>query len=246
MTCQPERVTGFVDGVLDDDARVEMEAHLAECDACRSQAAAEVEIKKRIGALPRIELPAGLESAVRRRLAPRRPLILRTLLPLAATLVAAFAWARGSAPFVAWELARDHNHCFSQARLPAEVWSNDARTVTGWFAAHGRVLPYLPSKVGPVELVGARRCPLLDRSVAHLYYEGGDHRVSVFVVPGAVRFDDLTYAARSRGLAVRLVRVSGSVVGLVAQHDEEANAFEGAFMTTVASASFEAAPSSLP
>jgi anti-sigma factor RsiW len=246
MTCQPERVTGFVDGVLDDAARAEMEAHLAECDTCRSQAAAEIEIKDRLGALPRIELPVGLESTVRRRQAPRRPLALRVLLPLAATLVVAFLWARGSAPFVAWELARDHTHCFSQARLPAQVWSDDTRTVTSWFAARGRTLPYLPSRVGPVELVGARRCPLLDRSVAHLYYEGGEHRVSVFVVPGAVRFDDLAYAVRSRGLAVRLVRVSGSVVGLVAQHDDEADAFEAALMTTVASASYEAARPTLP
>ncbi len=244
MTCRPELVTAFVDGALDDGARSELQAHLEECDACRSQAAAEVEIKGRLRALPGMELPVGLESTVRRRLAPRRPLALRVFLPLAATLVAAFLWARGSAPFVAWELARDHSHCFSQARLPAQVWGDDAPRVSAWFAAHGRTLPYLPSRVGPVELVGGRRCPLLDRSVAHLYYEGGEHRVSVFVVPGTVRFEDLTYAARSRGLAVRLVRVSGSVVGLVAEDDAEVNAFEGAFMTTVASN--ETRASSLP
>jgi anti-sigma factor RsiW len=234
MTCQPERVTGYVDGVLDAASRGEMEGHLAECDTCRAQAAAEAEIRTRLGALPPMELPAGLESAVRRRLASRRSAAFRILLPLAATLVAALAWARGSAPFVAWELARDHAHCFGQERLPAQVWSDDPRMVTKWFAARGRTLPYLPARVGSVELVGARRCPLLDRSVAHLYYEGVHHRVSLFVVPGTVRFDDLSYRVRTRGVAVRLLRVSGSVVGLVGDR-ADVEAFGDAFMTTVAS-----------
>lgn len=235
MTCQPERVTAYVDHVLDDDARAEVEAHLAECESCRAQAAAENEIKERLRSLPPVDLPASLESDVRRRLRRARPSTrLRVLLPLAAAIVAAFAWGRGTAPFMAWELARDHGHCFGLAKLPAEVWSDDAGVVTSWFATRGRALPYLPARVGSLELVGARRCPLLDRSVAHLYYMGPHRRVSLFVVPGTVRFD-ASYAVRSRGLAVRLVHAAGSTVGIVGEHDDDVAAFEDAFMTIVAS-----------
>jgi anti-sigma factor RsiW len=235
MTCQPEQVTAYVDGALDGSSRGEVEAHLAECDSCRAQAAAESEIRARLRSLPTLDLPAGLESDVRRRLRLARPSQrFRVLLPLAAAMVVAFVWARGAASFMAWELARDHGHCYGLAKLPAQVWSDDPGVVTSWFATRGRTLPYLPARVGPLELVGARQCPLLDRSVAHLYYMGEKARVSVFVVSGSVRFD-ATYAARSRGLSVRLLHVAGSVVGLVGQRDEDVAAFESAFTTIVAS-----------
>jgi anti-sigma factor RsiW len=235
MTCQPERVTAYDDGALDDPARAEVEAHIAECGSCRAQAAEENEVRERLQALPAVALPAGLEPEIRRRLRGASPSSrLRVLLPLAAAVVAALAWARGAAPFMAWELARDHSHCYGLAKLPAQVWSDDPGVVTSWFATRDRTMPYLPARVGAVELVGARQCPLLDRTAAHLYYMGDDTRVSLFVVSGSVRFD-ATYATRTRGLSVHLLRVGGSVVGLVGKRDEDVAAFEDAFTTIVAS-----------
>jgi anti-sigma factor RsiW len=238
MTCQPEQVTAYVDGTLDAPTREEVETHLAECGSCRAQADEENEIRERLRALPPVPLPSGLELDVRRRLRAARPARLssrlRVLLPLAATVVAALAWVRGAAPFMAWELARDHAHCYGLAKLPAQVWSDDPGVVTSWFSTRGSAMPYLPARVGALELVGARRCPLLDRSVAHLYYMGDDARVSLFVVSGNVRFH-APYTARSRGLSVRLLRVGGSVVGLVGKRDEDVAAFQDAFTTIVAS-----------
>ena len=34
-------------------------------------------------------------------------------------------WGRGSAPFVAWEVAVDHAHCFGKRQVPAQVLTAD-------------------------------------------------------------------------------------------------------------------------
>lgn len=235
MSCQPETITGYVDGVLDEATRAEVETHLATCEACRAQVAAENELRGRLRELPAIEPRPGFERKVRRRLQRERPQPLRILLPIAAALAVTVLWGRGAAGFVAWELARDHGHCFGFKQLPAQVWSGDAAVVAAWFGARGRPIPLVPERVGGLELVGARQCPIADRRVGHLYYVGDDRRVSLFVVPGSVRFSG-SFGASPRRLTVRLIRVSGSVVGIVGEHAEDVDAFEEAFRTTVASA----------
>ena len=102
------------------------------------------------------------------------------------------------------------------------------------------VLPFVPEIAGGLELVGARLCPLADRRVGHLYYVARDNvtrdrRVSLFVVPGSVRFNS-AFSTNTRGVVVRLIRVSGTVVGIVGEAQEDVAAFESAFRTTVASA----------
>ena len=59
-------------------------------------------------ALPAPELPAALEARVRRAIRRRPVPAAVRWLPLAAGLALAVLWGRGAAPFVAWELARDH------------------------------------------------------------------------------------------------------------------------------------------
>jgi anti-sigma factor RsiW len=242
VSCQPETITGYVDGALDEATRADVEAHLATCEACRSQVAAENELRGQLRALPSIEPRPGFEQKLRRRLQRERPQRLRFLLPIAAALVVSLLWGRGTAGFVAWELARDHGHCFGFKELPAQVWSGDAAVVTAWFGARGRAIPLVPEKVGGLELVGARQCPLIDRRVGHLYYVGDDRRVSLFVVPGSVRFAG-SFGATPRRLTVRLIRVSGSIVGIVGERTDDVDAFEAAFRTTVASADLAGPPS---
>jgi hypothetical protein len=153
--------------------------------------------------------------------------------PLAAMLVV-LIWMRGSAGVVAWELSRDHDHCFAREKLPAEVWSNDPSVVADWFAERGRRLPVLPASAGSLTLVGARRCPLPDLSTApHLYYASERSHLSVFLVPHGVRLDH-HFAARSRGNAVALVRLGGSVVGVVAADPDHVDAFVSRLRTSVA------------
>jgi len=232
VSCNPERVTAYVDGVLDAADGPELAAHLAECPGCQAQVEAERELRARLKALPPPSPDPALEARVRAALRPRRRRPASWLLPLAAGLIALLAWARGATPFVAWELSRDHDHCFGRRRLPAQVWSSDAVRVAEWFEGQGTSVPVIPEAAGGLELVGARYCGLLDRRVAHLYYSNGDHHLSLFLVPGPVR--DAEREMRPRGNFVRLMRVAGTTVGLVSEEEGSVEAFRHALSSTVA------------
>ncbi len=235
-SCDGPRVTAYVDGALPAEARAEVERHLAGCGPCREQEAFERGLREKMRALPAPPLPPGLEERVARRLR-RRPLPRAVRwLPLAACLVLAAMWMRGAAPFVAWELTRDHLHCFGQDRLPAQVWTSDAREIARWYHEHGTELPMVPSTAAGLELVGGRFCPLLDRRVAHLYYEGQKRRLSLYVVPGPARFAR-GFGVRVRGENVRLLRTGGTTVALVGEDPEVVDAFHRALSLSVASSS---------
>jgi anti-sigma factor RsiW len=231
MSCNPERVTAYVDGALDAAGGLELEAHLAACPECRVQAEEEGLLRAQLRELPPPSPSPALEARVRRSLRPPRRAS-SWLLPLAAGLVALLAWSRGAAPFVAWELSRDHDHCFGRPRLPAKVWSSDPAHVAEWFQGQGTPVPVIPEAAGGLELVGARYCVLLDRRVAHLYYSNGDHHLSLFLVPGPVR--DFSGERRPRGNFVRLLRVGGTTVGLVSEEEHSVEAFRRALSTSVA------------
>lgn len=231
MTCNPERITAYVDGALDAAHCPELEAHLAACADCTAQVEAERELRARLKALAAPVPAPELEARVRASLRPGR-WAASWLLPLAAGLVALLAWARGATPFVAWELSRDHDHCFGRRRLPAQVWTSDPARVSEWLAGQGTSVPVIPEAAGGLELVGVRYCGLLDRRVAHLYYSNGEHHLSLFLVPGPVR--DLSREMRPRGNFVRLMRVGGTTVGLVSEEEDSVEAFKHALSSTVA------------
>ena len=228
MSCDPEKVTAFVDGELDAEAAAAVAAHLAACPSCRVQAEGERELRARLRALLPPEPPAGMEDRVRttaRRSSRALPAWAHIALPLAAVLVAALG-LRSHAPLVAWELARDHDHCFSFHPLPAKVRSAEPRVVEGWFSDQGTHLPAVPDRVGDLVLVGARFCPLPDLSFAsHVYYSSETRHVSFFVVPHAVRLGD-RFAGEARGKRVRLLRLEGEVVGIVGESEADVQAFE--------------------
>jgi hypothetical protein len=237
LSCDPERVTGFVDGELDDEATAAVSAHLETCSACRAQAEAERGLRARLRSLPTPDLPAGLEARVRSR-ARRRPVVVRAFvrwaLPLAACLAVGFFWVRGYVPFVAWDLSRDHDKCFSRHPVPAKVRSGEPLVVADWFEGQDTHLPGIPDRVGDLALVGARYCPLVGLSFApHVYYLSPTSHASVFVVRHGVRLDD-RFAGQARGRAVRLLRVEGQTVGIVAESDADARAFETAFRPVLA------------
>jgi hypothetical protein len=241
LSCDPVRVTGYVDEALDEATRDEVEAHVSSCETCRAQADFELELRGRLRELDAPGLPAGMESRLRFRLrrARRRPL--RWLLPVAAT-VALLVWVRGAAPFVAWELSRDHDHCFSMATLPAKVWTDNGREVMAYFEERGTRLPLVPDAVRDLRLRGACTCLLPSGTrTPHLYYVSEDHQLSLFVIPRTVRFS-ARYASVSRGKAVRLLRVGGSVLGIVGEDEDDVEAFRRSFGTSVAQAVVPAEP----
>jgi anti-sigma factor RsiW len=234
VSCDPERVTGYVDGVLDSAAAAEIEAHLATCRDCREQAEFERSLRARLRGLAPVEAPPRLESRVRLALQePRRSPAWYWGLPIAAGIVLLLLWGRGSAAFVAWELARDHDHCFGKERLPAKVWSSDPVLVARWFEKEGTTVPSLPESAHGLELVGGRFCPLVDRSVAHVYYTGTAGRFSVFVVPGSVRVERARIAS-VRGHTVGLLSVGRKTIGLVGEDPESVDAFRRALATSIA------------
>jgi anti-sigma factor RsiW len=235
VSCHPERVTGYVDGALPDPERAEVEAHLRECPACREQADFEIALRSRLRGLAPPVMPPGLRRAVRQRLRPTSPLrwIPAVTLPAAAVLALLVFWLRAAAPFVSWELARDHASCFGKSKLPARIWSSDPHQVAAWFEQDGLRIPVVPDAVGSAVLIGARYCPLIDRRVAHLYYSGDDVNLSLFVVPGSVRMAG-AHDAEALGQTVHLRRVGGTLVGVVSSSEDAVESLERSLTRTVA------------
>jgi anti-sigma factor RsiW len=237
-----EQVTAYVDGVLDEGARARIEAVLAERPDLREQAEFERDLRARLLALPVPEPRPGFEAQAHAAVRAARPRPRAyVLLPLAATLFLAL-WARGLPGFVALEVARDHRKCFSRGELPAKVWSDDPHVIASWFEDQGTPMPQLPAGVSlpqvhagvaHIQLVGARYCPLGDRSVPHVYYAGGRHQVSLFVVTGPLRFDGDLHR-ESLGQSVRFLRTAGLSLALVAEEPELVDAFAEEFQLTLA------------
>jgi len=225
--CDATRITAYVDGALPAEDGAAVEAHIAVCPSCRDQEAFERGLRERMRALPTPEMGPLLERRVRRELRRQTVPAAVRWLPLVAGLALTILWGRGAAPFVAWELARDHAHCFERQTLTSQVWTSDSIEIADWYRQHGTELPVTPSAAGGVSLVGGRFCPLLDRKVAHLYYSGEKRHLSVFVVPGPARFAS-GFSTRTRGENVRLVPTNGGPLGLVGEDAETVEAFQRA------------------
>jgi anti-sigma factor RsiW len=231
--CDRLRVTAFVDGALTPAEREIAFAHIASCPRCLAQRDAESALRAAVRALPPPALPHGLASRVRRRSRKPVPLRPRVWVPALAALLLVVVWAHGASSFVAWQVALDHAHCFGKPRLPAEILTGDPGRLAAWFAERGTELPLVPASAGGLDLVGGRFCPLLDRRVAHVYYGGSEHQVSLYVIPGPVRFDR-SYVWAGAGTNVNLLRVAGSTVGLVGSDPASLAAIRRSLKRTVA------------
>ena len=245
MSCRPEQVTAYVDGELEPTLLADMEAHVAECADCARQVADERRVRELVHRMPAVELPPGLEARVRGSVRAARPRPWRVLLPLAAVLVLGLGWFRGNPALVSWELALDHKHCFGKKQLPAQVWGQDPQQVRAWFTAQGVELPLLPESANGLDLVGGRLCPLADRRVAHLYYGNKERSLSLYVVPGPLRFGR-EGMRQAGGRMVQLLHVGHSAVALVADDHEDVSAFQKTFQTTVAALQRRLLPSLTP
>lgn len=230
--CDTLRVTAYVDGALPASERESLEAHLAACPRCQDQLDAERTLAGAVRALPPPPVPHGLAARVRRRSRRPVPLRARIWVPALAAVLLLALWAHGYSPFVAWQVSLDHAHCFGKPRLPAQVLTGDPARLSAWFAARGTELPLVPSSAAGSDLVGGRFCRLLDRTVAHVYY-GGEHQLSLYVVPGSVRFDR-SYVWTGHGHTVNLIRVAGETVALVSDDPATVDAIRRSLKRTVA------------
>jgi anti-sigma factor RsiW len=231
LNCHPELVTGYVDGALDDLSAAQIKAHLEDCSDCRDQVEFEQSLRKGLRGLSVLEPRGDLRQEILKRSRRRRRRVLRWALPTAAVFVAiSILTARTSAGFLAWELVKDHTHCFAPQPLELHVFGSNPESVASWFSEQGNHIPSPPAAAGGLELVGGRRCMLLDFViVAHLLYEGEHRQASVFVLPNSRAIPD-AYATEIGARAVRLVRVGGHTVGVVAETPEDAESFRRALV----------------
>ena len=229
LSCDPERVTGFVDGELDAEAAAAVAAHLETCAACRAQAEAERGLRARLRSLPAPELPAGLEARVRAQ-ARRRPGVAgRGALGAAARGVPRRGSSGCAATSRSWpgtspatttsasRAARCRRRCGAASR---GSWPTGS-------SGRARACPGCPtaSATWRSSARATARCGACRSRPTSTTRRPTSH-VSVFVVPHGVRLDG-RFAGEARGRAVRLLRVEGETVGIVAGSDADARALRG-------------------
>lgn len=190
------RVEAYVDGELPESERRAFDAHLKSCASCAADALARLQQKRLTQAAgkrfsPSPEFRRRMEETL---LAPRRPSFqgawLRAWAPqltvaavLIVGLVALYGWRQASErEAILGEVADLHVTGLASSN-PVDVVSSDRHTVKPWF--QGRV-PFafdLPVVDGtPFTLLGGRMAYLRQSPAAHLVYQYGRHRISVFIL----------------------------------------------------------------
>ena len=197
-------LAAYVDGVAEPDDRRFVEAHLADCAACREDVAMQTAVRRVLLTQGRIvaePLPPGLATRIAARLAAERPRVAApgwgvrlsafsaaALIVLGVGAVAVPIVTARSTVVLAAQLALDHLKCFvlephdhgetvTVADAEAEL-----KTHYGWD------LP-VPATGGDPHgrLVAVRRCLYGDGRAAHILYSVDGQAVSLFILPGLER-----------------------------------------------------------
>jgi anti-sigma factor RsiW len=223
-----DRMTPYVDEVLPEAERTDVERHLDRCPPCRRSAEEEEGGKKLVrdcaDRLRHSDLPPGLRSrcealAREHRHSAARPWITR-LIPatLVATTVmvasvAVFSIAtRRSGTLLAAQLTADHIKCFRVsapgAAADARQVERDLETKYGW-SMH---VPASSAENG-VQLLGGFRCLYGDGTMPHVMYRAaGAAPVSLFRLEGVTREEaDVT----TMGYRCRIWSRGGNTYALV-------------------------------
>lgn len=180
-------------GTLADETRAEVARHLATCEACRHEDAADRELSKALEErLPRRRAPAGLRSAIESRVvqpAKKAPSILWRVVP-AAAVTGALGFAAATALFLTRapsptpmfeEAVNDHLRVLYSTH-PVDIESGGVHQVKPWF--EGR-LDFAPI-VGfggddEFPLQGGAVAYFLDRQAAAFLYKRNLHVITLFV-----------------------------------------------------------------
>ncbi len=120
-----------------------------------------------------------------------QPLALAASLVLLVGGAVVYLITESSSRVMAAELVADHVKCFSVNRVlhtqqQASIVESALASTFGWQTR----LPAHPQQVG-LELIGARPCLYGEGRVAHLMYRHNGRPVSVFMLPGARRANEL-------------------------------------------------------
>jgi anti-sigma factor RsiW len=199
MNCALDRhlLEGYLDGELNFERTLEVEAHLASCRSCDSDVQSWKDIR---GALQRSDLyyraPANLEEKIR-RLAPREnrgerfPWFHRWLWAgggaafATAALLVAFVLSRPETPSATPEVVTSHIRSLMSDHL-IDVVSTDQHTVKPWFDGKIDFAPPVQNLAAEgFPLAGGRLDYLENRTVAVLVYHRALHPINLYVWPAA-------------------------------------------------------------
>jgi anti-sigma factor RsiW len=211
-------VTPYVDDELPPPDRARVDEHLRACLACHSRVSAERSVRALIQARKSALRAEGASPALRERCAKARashaaarsaadaasdgwpkaaprwrfgPLALAAALVLFVAGTFLYQMTASSSRVMAAELTADHVKCFAMNRVLGT--HETPRTVAASMASHfgwTLRLPADPERAG-LELVGARPCLYGEGRVAHLMYRHHGVPVSIFMLPGSIRPQEL-------------------------------------------------------
>lgn len=205
-------LTPYVDGEAVAAERQTVDAHLRVCPPCRARAEAERAVRdllqhrrvaladrpapERLRTRCRAAAHAAAPPSPRPLSAPAGRLRVRALpLALAASLTLVVAGAflyqatTRSARVLAAELAADHVKCFAANRLIG-LQDEQRSAVQSYLASSFGWRTELPVLAG-LTLEAARPCLYGEGRAAHVMYRYGGQPVSLFMLPGTMRRDEL-------------------------------------------------------
>jgi anti-sigma factor RsiW len=214
------RLTSYVDDLLPDPDRAEVERHLAACASCRrgagAERAAKTVLRDRAAILRESPLPPGLrarcEALVQEagkagtagttgwlgRLVPVSVTAVLVLFTIAAVFTLA---TRRSSTVFADRLTADHIRCVQQSGSVETASADATRLETVLRELYGWQVHVPPSSSDDgIELRGAQRCLYGDGSVPRVVYRTGGADVSLYMMEGVTRgeADVTTQGYRSR------------------------------------------------
>jgi anti-sigma factor RsiW len=195
MDCREAR-THLIDrrrGTLDDTSRAGLETHLAGCEACRREDAADTELSKLLDErLPRRKAPASLRRSLEARwdppTAPRAWRVARGFAAMAAgaalaVLVVFLFRSRPTEDPMLTEAVNDHLRVL-YSEHPIEVESGGIHQVKPWFTGRLDFAPVVPfAGDDDFPLQGGSVAYFLDRKAAALVFKHRLHTMTLFVFP---------------------------------------------------------------
>lgn len=184
-----DKVALYVDDELDQAAQKEFTAHLAACPECPAAIEAQMELKKALRIAGRsFNAPPELHAAIYRSLRPRQnvsPWWKWLLAPLCLLLLGTIAFllypkGRQTDPMIA-SLMDSHITALASEH-PVDVLNSDRHVVKPWF--QGKLaFTFTPPEVkdSPFTLIGGKVVYIEQRPGAELYYQAGQHKISIFI-----------------------------------------------------------------